>query len=506
MNNRKTGVILSYILMILEVLSTLLLTPFIIRTMGQSEYGVYKLTVSINAYLLLLDLGVGNSVIRYLAKYRAAKAHEDARKFLGVAMLYYLAIGILTLAAGAVLTAVFPHVFSNGLNDQEILLGQKLLGITMVTSAVTMGSAAFSNAVIAYERFKISKGASIIQILIRMGLTWIVLRCGMGSLGIVTINLVLTVLCKGFFVFYVLFCIKLRPRLRGIETAMIKDVVAYSSFILIQMIATQLNATLDQILIGALTASSAVILAVYGVGAQIVQYFQSIGSAFNGVLMPGVVALVERRPTGETLTNEMVRIGRLVFMVLGLIWSGFLVLGQQFVTLWAGSVNDDAYYVALILMAVYTFILTQAIGGQILWAMNQHREQAVLKFGIVVFNIVATVLLIRWNPLFGATIGTFLSLLLGDVGVLNFILVKKLRIRITSYYAGLFRGILPCLIVAVAVGLAVRFAVPAGWLGLILNAGVMCGVYALAMILRGLNGYEKKLFYGMLFSRRYKKE
>ena len=61
--SRKIGVILSYILMIFEVLSTLLLTPIIIRTLGQAEYGVYKLVDSVNAYLLLLDLGVGNAII-----------------------------------------------------------------------------------------------------------------------------------------------------------------------------------------------------------------------------------------------------------------------------------------------------------------------------------------------------------------------------------------------------------------------------------------------------------
>ena len=61
---RKQGVILSYILMIFEVLSTLLITPFLIRTLGQAEYGVYKLSASITAYLLLLDLGVGNAIIR----------------------------------------------------------------------------------------------------------------------------------------------------------------------------------------------------------------------------------------------------------------------------------------------------------------------------------------------------------------------------------------------------------------------------------------------------------
>ena len=56
LTKRKTGVILSYILMIAEVLSTLLLTPFIIRTLGQSEYGVYKLVGVVSTYLLLLDL------------------------------------------------------------------------------------------------------------------------------------------------------------------------------------------------------------------------------------------------------------------------------------------------------------------------------------------------------------------------------------------------------------------------------------------------------------------
>ena len=53
---RKQGVILSYVLMLFEVLSTLLITPFLIRTLGQAEYGVYKLTASITAYLLLLDI------------------------------------------------------------------------------------------------------------------------------------------------------------------------------------------------------------------------------------------------------------------------------------------------------------------------------------------------------------------------------------------------------------------------------------------------------------------
>jgi O-antigen/teichoic acid export membrane protein len=77
--NRKIGVILSYVMMLLEVLSTLLLTPYILRSLGDAEYGVYKLSESIVAYLMLLDLGVGSAVIRYVAKFRANNDKEKSQ-------------------------------------------------------------------------------------------------------------------------------------------------------------------------------------------------------------------------------------------------------------------------------------------------------------------------------------------------------------------------------------------------------------------------------------------
>ena len=97
---RKQGVILSYVLMLFEVLSTLLITPFLIRTLGQAEYGVYKLTASITAYLLLLDMGMGNATIRYISQYRENKDSESERRYFAVGMLFYLVVAVLTVIGG----------------------------------------------------------------------------------------------------------------------------------------------------------------------------------------------------------------------------------------------------------------------------------------------------------------------------------------------------------------------------------------------------------------------
>ena len=497
--NRKIGVILSYVMMIFEVLSTLLLTPFIIRTLGQAEYGVYKLSASVVAYLLLLDLGVGNAITRYIAKFRASGEKEQSQKFLGVATIYYTVIALVALIAGVVLIAVFPKAFAKGLTASEIKLGQELLFITMINAAVTLGTAAYNNVIIAYERFTVSKGIPIIQIIVRMVLTVVMLKGGFGSVGIVMVNLLMTVVCRGFFIIYVLFRLKLRPKFKGIEISFVKEIILYSSMILIQMIATQLNATVDQILIGSLVASSAAILAVYSVGTQVTQYFQSMGTAFTGVLMPGIVKMVESGVDSKTLTDEMIRIGRIILIVLGLIWGGFLACGQQFITLWAGADNSNAYFVAVILMTAYMFILTESIGTQILWAMNQHKEQAILKGIIVLLNILLTVVLIKWQPLIGATIGTFISLVLGDVVVMNVIFRKKLKMNLGYYYKGLTKGILPCIAVATAVGfVAKHFLKNGGWISLLLEVAIICLVYAVCILMFGMNTYEKNMVLSVL--------
>lgn len=497
--NRKIGVILSYVVMVFEVFSTLFLTPFIIRTLGQAEFGVYKLVSSVSSYLFLLDLGVGDAVTRYIAKYRALHAKEQEKQFFGVAIVYYVIIAIVTILIGCVLIDVFPQVFAKGLTKDEIFLAQKLLGITIINAAFTLGTSVFNNIIIAYERFSASKGISIIQIVIRMALTAFAVAKGLGSFGILLVNLLLTVFGRFACILYVFVKIKLVPRLRGVNKQFIKEVSAFSSLILLQMIARHMNSHVDQILIGSFVASSSSIIAVYGVGTQIVQYFESIGGAFNGVIMPGIVSLVESGADNERLSAEIIRIGRIVFMSLGIIFFGFVVFGKDFIILWAGKINEQAYVVALLLMLAQLFILSKSVGLKVLWALNQHKEQSIIKLLIVLLNIFLTVVLICWDPLIGATIGTFISLFVGDVVLMDILFVRKFHLTPKKYYKGLLKGILPSLIIAMMVGIFFKSMVSiSGWLTLILGIIILFLAYLISMFLFGLNKYEKSLIVNMI--------
>ena len=496
--NRKIGAVLSYIYMILEVLSTLLLTPFIINSLGDAEYGVYKLVASVTIYLLLLDLGMGNSVVRYVAKYKENKDIESSRKFVGVCIIFYSIVSFVVLALGFVLITFFQDIFAKGLSYEEIELSKKLMLLTVINAAITLGASVFNNIIIAYSKFTVSKGTSIIQIIVRFALTIIALKLGYRSIAIVTINLLLTIASRLFYAIYVLYIIKLRPKFKNIDFSFIKDIVAYSSFILLQMIATQINCYADQVLLGMFVASSSVIIAVYGVGAQLVQYFQSIGQALGGILMPGVVKMVENGATPKQLQNEMVRIGRFSFSILGLIFVGFVVNGREFLYWWVGDSYKDSYYVALMLMFAYVFILTENIGTQILWAKNKHQLQSIVKLAIVLINIGLTILLIKWKPLFGATLGTFISLMLGDVLCMNFVFRKEIGISLKGYYCGLFKGILPCLLISLTVGYLLTLVNWTGFFAMVVNILIMVLAYAVTMFFFGFNKSEKELLLSII--------
>ncbi len=496
--NRKIGAILSYVLMFFEICSTLFLTPFLISTLGDAEYGIYKLSSAIVSYLLLLDLGIGNAVVRYIAKFRVENNFQKAKQFLGITTIFYLGVALLTVIIGVVLINIYPIAFAVGLNSAEIIIGQKLLALSVANAAITLGTTGFCNTINGYERFDITKGWSIIQIIIRMIGFVVVLKAGLGSVGILEVNLFLTIILKGSSVLFVIFRLKLRPLFSHLDKSFIKEIFTYSSFVLLQMIATQINAFADEILIGSLVEASSVLIAVYGVGHQISEYFQSFGSAINGILMPGIVQLMESKPSPQKICSEMVRIGRIIFMFVSLVFCGFVILGKDFIILWVGEEKIVAYYIAIILMVVNVFILTESVGSQILWAINQHKEQSVIKIIIVVINVFLTILLIRWNALIGASIGTAISLLLGDVVAMNVVFVKKLNLNIKAYYIGLFKGLLPVILLTALVGFAISLLPINGYPGLILKGSAISAVYAGLMWLFGLNSYEKNLFKSIL--------
>lgn len=490
--SRKIGVLLSNILMFLETLSSLIYTPYMLRMLGQAEYGVYTLVLSATSYLTLLDLGMRNAVVKFASKYRMLNQNEEQRKLLGIVTLYYSIIAGIVVVLGVALYEIFPTVFAHGLSEPEMQKASVLLLITIANVAFSFLTASFRHYTVAYERFTLSKGIPIIQIMLRVSACYLVLKFGYGSIGIVSVNFIVTVGLNFIFVAYVLKNLHIKPTLHNVDKRSVRSVFVFSSVVLLQMVATQINSMAGSILITAFTANASVIVAVYGIGAQINTYVSSIAGGINGVLMPGVVRFVEKDNRPESIQNEMIRIGRILLIALGLIWVVFLVYGKQFIILWAGEENRQAYTVAMLLMTPNCLVLPQVIGSQFLWAKDKHKTQAYLKLATVLVNVILTIfLIINWDPLIGAAAGTAISIVIGDLFAMAFVFKKDIGIKLTSYYRDLFRNHWVCLIITTVVGYFFSLLNLSGWIGFTFNCLVICFIYSISMLFMGLNDSEK---------------
>lgn len=491
--SRKKGVILSYLGLIIDILSGMIYVPFLLRSLGQAEYGIYSLTTTISSYLLLLDLGVGNALVRYMAKYRVNKDDENQSKFYGLSIIFYTAIFLIAVIVGVILCLIFPSAFSKGLTVEEIKLAQKLLFVTMLNAGFTLLFVTFSKLLIAYEKYTAAKLIDMIKVIVRVSGCTLMLVFGAKSLAITIVNLASTILMGIVTIIYVKSKIKIKPKFKNLQFSFIKEILNYTAFILLQMVVVQINTMTDQILIGALVEASAIILGIYAAGAQICQYFKAIALSVNGIIMPGVVELVENKATTEDIYKEFLKISRILFIILGIIWVGFLINGKYFIELWAGQDASDAYYVALIIMLPLVFSQSQSVGTQILWAMEKHKKQAILQVFVTALNIVLTIFLIKWNPLIGASIGTAISYLVGDVLIMNIIFKKDMNIPIFKYYRELLKGTLICLIISGLCGFAIYFLPLKALWKFIISCSVIVIVYFISMNIFGFNKYEKKL-------------
>ena len=131
-------------------------------------------------------------------------------------------------------------------------------------------------------------------------------------------------------------------------------------------------------------------------------------------------------------------------------------------------------------------------------AKNYHKELAIIKFVVVIVNVPLTAALIKWNPILGAAIGTFISLVAGDVVALNITLKRKIGISIWGYYKSLLHGMVPTVLATILFDFAFSRIGLRGWGGFVCNVAAHCLVYCSLCWLWTMNASEKNMLLGIL--------
>lgn len=495
-NQRKAGVALNYVSEGVKIVTALVYTPLMLRLLGQSEYGLYQLTNSTVSYLSLLSLGFGSAYVRFFARYRAKSDEEGVSKLNGMFLIIFSVMAVICLGCGIALLSNAGAIFGTGLTTAELQKAKILLAILVVNMAISFPKSVFDCYVTAHEQFLYQKLLSLASGILNPFLALPLLIIGYGSVALVMITVLLNV---ASFASDVIFCfrkLKIKFVMKKFDFHLLKEMWTFTSFILLNQIIDQLNWSIDKLLLGRMIGTAAV--AVYGVGGQINSLYIQTSISVSSVFTPKVNQIVAESDDNEALLALMIRVGRIQFMIIVLVLSGFAFFGRAFIQLWAGDGYADAYLVALLLMCPMLVPLIQNIGLEIQRAKNMHRARSIAYALLAFCNLILSVFLIRKWGCVGAAAGTAVTQTCGVVFFMNWYYHKKIGIDMIAFWKNIAKFIPSVLAVCLFGVIYCGVITVSSWVELIGSVAIYILVYITAMWLFGMNTYEKQLITGLI--------
>ena len=498
MDQKKAGVLLSYGQTVLSTVISLIYTPVMLRLLGQSEYGLYTLVNGFISNLSLLSFGLGSAYMRYYARAEAKDGDDGVARINGMFMTIFLFVGLLSLIIGGILVANVHHIFGAKLTPVEVERARLLMALLVVNIALSFPLSVYTSYITAKERFFFQRLCNLIRTVLNPIVMLPMLLMGWGSVSLVLVMLIMRLFTDVFNYVYCKKKLNMRMTFGHFDFGMLKEMFGFSFFIFLNMIIDQVNWTIDTTLLGVISGTTAV--AIYGIGSQIHHYFMTLSTSISGVFTPQINRIVARgaEDCDKELTGLFTRVGRVQFMLLMLVLTGFAFVGLPFVRAWGGEDYAPAYLIGLLLMGPVTIPLIQNIGIEIQRAKNKHQFRSKVYFFMALGNVAISIPLgMAWGGV-GCALGTAISVIVGNGLVMNWYYHRHIGLDMLYFWKSIL-SMLPSMVVPVVLGFAAVTLVDfSGYMGVICFALPYAAVFCACLYRFGMNQSERGMVNGMI--------
>ncbi|MDQ3723383.1 MAG: oligosaccharide flippase family protein [Actinomycetota bacterium] len=324
---------------------TAVLTLFLVRALGPEEYGLFGLALAINGIAVLFaDLGVANSMARFVAERRGERSAVAA--VLSDALRLKLGLGLFAAAALAAIAGPIADAYREPdlvwpLRGMALAAGAQALFMFYVEGFVALGRISRNVWINLIESIAES-GASITLVVLGAGAAGATFGRAIGyAIGAAAAAVVLARLIGRAMV-------RLRRR-RG-EPTRTREIISYAIPLLVTNSAYVLYSTTDVLLVGAILDSEAVGL--YSAPLRLVVFLAFIGLAVGYAIAPRLADPAGRPENAEVFRNGL----RWLLLLQAALLAPLLVWAEPIVDLLLGGEFGESADV-LRWLTPYVFLL-----------------------------------------------------------------------------------------------------------------------------------------------------
>lgn len=432
MSQRKIGVILSYVNIILKNVIVFLYTPFLLKYLGQAEYGLYQMTNSVIMSLSILSMGFSSAYVRFYMRFKTKKDYEGIKKLNGMYLLLFIAISILSLIIGGLLILNVSSLFGKSLTVDEIQTTKLLMSVMIFNIALTFPASVFDANIMVHEQFRFQQTRQVAQTILAPILTIPLIVVGFKSVSIVIITTFVTLVFLVVNIRYATEKLKMRFSFKNLPITLLKEISFFSFFLFLGQIIDLVNNNVPSFIVGMIAGAEDV--AIYAVAGQIKGLFFMLSTALSGVFIPHINELVSNKVSKFKLTELMIKVGRIQLIMLTFILGGFIVVGKYFIIVWAGTQNELAYIMVILMIFPVLVPLSQNVGIEIQRAMNMHYFRSIIFIVFAILNILITAISVKYFGVIGSVFGYVITIFLANGVAMNWYYQKKMKLNIFEFW------------------------------------------------------------------------
>lgn len=484
----KFGAVLSYVAIAFNIISGLLYTPWMVETIGQSQYGLYTLANSLIT-MFLVDFGLSSATSRYLSKYNAEGDKEGAERFLGAVYKLYLLIDAVIFTILVVVFFLLDKIYVN-LTPQELEQFKVVYVISGLFSVINFPFVTFNGILTAYEKFIPLKVADVLYRLFNVGFTVAALLMGYGLYALVTVHAVVGLLVLLFKFIVIQKTVPAKVQFRNTPKGIYKEIFGFSIWVTVATLAQRLVFNITPSILGIVASSAAI--AVFGIVTTIEGYTYTITTAINGMFMPKISRIMTKENVQEDLNPLFLSVGKFQYALNGLIVTGLAVLGQHFIQLWMGPDYAQAYYGILLVIIPGLFYNSLQIANTTMTVMNKVKQSAFVNVLTGVTNVALSFPLSKLFGVTGACVSICIAYILRDV-LLLIIYHRQLPLDVLGFIKKCYLRMSVPIAVTILCGVGInRLISDGGWLIFLVKAAMVAVIYIASMLVFGFDKQEKR--------------
>ncbi len=446
-----------------QMLAGFVVMPFLVHRLGDSGYGLWTLIASLTGYFALLDLGVRGSVGRNMAFHRARGDVAGVSAILSTAVAILCGVAALgLLCTGAVLVGFFLLFDVPPDQVASVRIALLLVGLNL---ALTFPFSVFDATLWSMQRFDVLNAIDIPTVVLRAGLTFLLIGQGHGLVALAVITLVVTLLSTGLKVFM---SFRLDRELslawRHVSRAAAKCLFGYGVWYFLLSVARLVTPQVGRLVAGSQLAVGAV--TGIQIPSQLLGYATSLLNSATGVLTPVMTSLHAEEKQAQQrhlfLNGGRLCLGAALFF---LTW--FTLLGKPFLDLWVGAKYESTHTLLVVLVLGELLPMSQWVAYSMILGMNKHKLTACLGILENVAAVTLALLLAKPYGLFGICVAVAAP---GTIcrGIVQLVYACRLvQLPLATYArSALLPAVLLALPPAAVLFLLLQIGDPTSWLSL----------------------------------------